>query len=176
MIRNNFWRLVLLYGLIWTILWAMFRSIEYDGFTMEILWMSALQGAVMGTIWAFAMKLLPSEPFKNVRLDLEPDEILIKEGGAYLMKGKNGDGGKLALTDRRLIYKESKYASRQSQHIFLLEEIRNLKVVKSWFLLKNELQFEYEGLTQRFANDSPDQWISAIERQMDIVRPDYVQT
>lgn len=121
----------------------------------------------MGITWALIMKWMSGDPYKHVKLKLELDEIVVKEGGANLMTGMQGEGGKLAVTNRRILFKGERYDTRDFQFVIEFDKIESIRIHKSWKLLKNELQIAMtDCTTYRFAVDHPVQWLSAIEGQM----------
>lgn len=121
----------------------------------------------MGITWALIMKWMSGDPYKHVKLKLELDEIVVKEGGANLMTGMQGEGGKLAVTNRRILFKGQRYDTRDFQFVIEFDKIESIRIHKSWKLLKNELQIAMtDCTTYRFAVDHPVQWLSAIEGQM----------
>ena len=165
--KNSFIKLAILYAALTSIFWIGIKSAENDGFTMEILWKSVLQGLLMGILWAIAMKMLSGDPYKHVKLKLESDETVEREGGANLMTGKKMEGGKFAVTNKRLLFKGQRYDTRDFQFVFEFDKIESIHIHKSWKLLKDELHITMlDGTRHRFSLDKADQWFSAIEGQM----------
>jgi hypothetical protein len=165
--KNSFLKLALLHAVLWAVIWVGIKSAENNGFTTSILWTSLASGLVMGVSWALLMKWMTGDPFKHVKLKLESNETIVKEGGANLMTGKMMEGGKLAVTNRRLMFKGQRYDTRDFQFVFEFDKIENIRIHKSWKLLKNELHIDLvDGSKHRFSLDHPDQWLSSIEGQM----------
>ncbi len=125
----------------------------------------------MGISWALIMKWMSGDPYKHVKLKLESEETVVKEGGANLIPVNKGEGGKLAVTNRRLLFKGQRYDTRDFQFVIEFDKIESIRTHKSWKLLKNELHIAMtDGTTFRFAVDHPVQWLSAIEGQMSSAR------
>lgn len=165
--KNSFLRLALGSAILWAIFWMGIKSAENDGFTTTILWTSLVRGLFFGISWALIMKLMKGDPHKHVKLQLEADEAVIMEGGANLMTGMKGEGGKLAVTSRRLLFKGQRYDTRDFQLVMEYDKIDNIRIDKSWKLLKNELHITMvDGTRHRFAVDKAGQWLSAVEGQM----------
>ncbi|MBL0007722.1 MAG: hypothetical protein IPP25_11255 [Saprospiraceae bacterium] len=74
-------------AVLWAIIWIGIKSAENNGFTTTILWASIGRGLFMGISWALIMKWMSGDPYKHVRLKLESEETVVKEGGANLMTG-----------------------------------------------------------------------------------------
>ena len=169
--KNNFLKLALVFAVVWTICWVGIKSAENNGFTTTILWASIGRGLFMGISWALIMKWMSGDPYKHVKLKLESEETVVKEGGANLIPVNKGEGGKHAVTNRRLLFKGQRYDTRDFQFVIEFDKIESIRTHKSWKLLKNELHIAMtDGTTFRFAVDHPVQWLSAIEGQMSSAR------
>ncbi|MBK8831341.1 MAG: hypothetical protein IPN60_10875 [Saprospiraceae bacterium] len=169
--KNSFLRMALGSAVLWAIIWIGIKSAENNGFTTTILWASIGRGLFMGISWALIMKWMSGDPYKHVKLKLESEETVVKEGGANLMTVNKGEGGKLAVTNRRLLFKGQRYDTRDFQFVIEFDKIESIRTHKSWKLLKNELHIAMtDGTTFRFAVDHPVQWLSAIEGQMSSAR------
>lgn len=165
--KNSFLKLAISYAVLGTIIWIGIKSAENDGFTNTILWTSIVRGLFMGISWALIMKWMSGDPYKHVKLKMESDETIVKEGGANLMSGNKGEGGKLAVTSTRLLFKGQRYDTRDFQFVFEFDKMESIRIHKSWKLLKNELHITLvDGTKHKFAVDKPVQWLSAIEGQM----------
>ena len=169
--KNSFLRMALGSAVLWAIIWIGIKSAENNGFTTTILWASIGRGLFMGISWALIMKWMSGDPYKHVKLKLESEETVVKEGGANLIPVNKGEGGKLAVTNRRLLFKGQRYDTRDFQFVIEFDKIESIRIHKSWKLLKNELHIAMtDGTTFRFAVDHPVQWLSAIEGQMSSAR------
>ena len=169
--KNSFLRMALGSAVLWAIIWIGIKSAENNGFTTTILWASIGRGLFMGISWALIMKWMSGDPYKHVKLKLESEETVVKEGGSNLMTGNKGEGGKLAVTSRRLLFKGQRYDTRDFQFVIEFDKIENIRIHKSWKLLKNELHITMLDATKhRFAVDNPDQWLNAIEGQISSAR------
>ena len=158
-------------AVLWAIIWIGIKSAENNGFTTTILWASIGRGLFMGISWALIMKWMSGDPYKHVKLKLESEETVVKEGGANLIPVNKGEGGKLAVTNRRLLFKGQRYDTRDFQFVIEFDKIESIRTHKPWKLLKNELHIAMtDGTTFRFAVDHPVQWLSAIEGQMSSAR------
>ena len=158
-------------AVLWAIIWIGIKSAENNGFTTTILWASIGRGLFMGISWALIMKWMSGDPYKHVKLKLESEETVVKEGGANLIPVNKGEGGKLAVTNKRLLFKGQRYDTRDFQFVIEFDKIESIRTHKSWKLLKNQLHIAMtDGTTFRFAVDHPVQWLSAIEGQMSSAR------
>ena len=125
----------------------------------------------MGISWALIMKWMSGDPYKHVKLKLESEETVVKEGGANLIPVNKGEGGKLAVTNRRLLFKGQRYDTKDFQFVIEYDKIESIRIYKSWKLLKNELHITMVDATKhRFAVDNTVQWLNAIEGQISSAR------
>lgn len=165
-INNSFWKTILVFIIPYLIIMMIFKTMERGGFELSDLADVLIPGIFSGVIMAWLFKHSPSNQYKNLRLNLEPGESTIMEGGASYINGTAGEAGKLVLTPGRLVFRAQKYDTQFEQLSFDLNQIVNIRSVKSWLLLKNELQFQYPNTTtHRFAVDDPQQWVISIEMQ-----------
>ncbi len=121
-------------------------------------------GLVAGVAFAIAMKYMANNLFKSISIELTEDEKLIKEGGANHIKGKEGVGGKLVLTDKRLIFKSHNLNIQNHEQAFHFNDIQSLRDAKSLFVLKNKLVLELLNKElHKFIVDEPELWVKEIE-------------
>ncbi|MBC6427134.1 MAG: hypothetical protein GDA51_11880 [Ekhidna sp.] len=81
------------------------------------------------------------------------DENLIFDSGSTHFKRWENVGGKLFLTDRRLIFKSHKLNIQNHEQIFNLNKITKITASN-----RNRLSFEYEGQIEKFIVSNPDKW------------------
>ena len=164
--KNSFWKSVLFTAVFWTIFMLGSKYVEYKTITLDMLWKQLPGAIILGIVCALSQKFVYLNPHKRLVFELEPHEILIKEDGTIRTTKKDRLEGKLGLTDKRIIFKGDRYDTRKIQLAFDLENIRNLRAVSPWMIVKNEIRFDYsDGTTHRFAVDDVDSWLKAIERQ-----------
>lgn len=124
---KKFWATALTFGLPWTIFMIIFNLIIKDG-PMHITIISILIGGLIaGLLFATIMQYTAKKIFKKVIIETADSENIIKEGGANHFKGKEGVGGKLVLTDKRLIFKSHKFNIQNHQDNFDLRQVENFR-------------------------------------------------
>ncbi len=108
-------------------------------------------------------RFLSSRLLNKITIEIQNNERLVKEAGANHFKGKEGVGGKLVLTDKSLIFKSHKYNIQNHQEEFRLEDIVDIKVAKSMWLLENVLLIELINHDKhKFIVDEAEDWRNAI--------------
>lgn len=164
--KNSFLKTALLFTFFMTAWMTFFKSMEGGGFSLDSLLHGFLSGACSGLFYGLIIKYTPIFAYKNLKLTLDPGELVIKVGGASHLTHSKFVNGKLAVTQGRLIFRLQKYGKDTQQLSFDYDQMENIRAVKSWLLLKNEVRFDYPaGTTQRFGVDDPHLWVQEIENQ-----------
>lgn len=160
------WIIALTFGLPWTVLMIIYYSIIKGGLTLNILVSNLIGGLVAGLLVAWTMQYASKRLFKKITIETADNENIIKEGGANHFKGKEGVGGKLVLTDKRLIFKSHKFNIQNHQDNFDLEQIEKLQATKTLKFLENGLTLELANNDRhKFIVDEPTDWIEKIVNQ-----------
>lgn len=127
---------------------------------------SVIGAIVFGLLFTLAMTFIVRKLDKTIQVGVGPDETVIKEGGANHFKKGEGVGGKLVLTDRRLIFKSHKYNIQNHEVSFDLGQLSEVRASEM-------LKFLHNGLTvklinrgeEKFIVDEPQEWITSITKQ-----------
>jgi hypothetical protein len=107
--KRKFWITAMTFGLPWTISMIIYYSIVKGGLTVSIIISTSFAGLLTGLLFSSSMTYAAKRLVKKIIVDIADNEIIVKEGGANHFRGKEGVGGKLVLTDRRLIFKSHKF-------------------------------------------------------------------
>lgn len=102
---------------------------------------------------------------------LEPGEAVVKEGRANLQRGAETVGGRLCLTDRRLIFESHKLNIQRGTTTVALSDVE--RVSKQWTrflgalpLVPNSLAVHTTtGEEYRFVLPKREAWMTAIDKQ-----------
>lgn len=95
------------FGFPWTVFMIINNSIISGGLSLNIVVSTLSGGLAAGFLFAWIMQYTAGRLVQKALVNTLPDEAIIKEGGANYLKGKDAVGGKLVLTDRRLIFKSN---------------------------------------------------------------------
>jgi hypothetical protein len=159
-------KVALFFGLPWTLIMTIVNSLMKGGFTINILITTAIGGLIAGLAFSIVINYLTNRLYKKTIVEMSEDEKLIKEGGANHFKGKEGVGGKLVLTDKRLIFKSHKLNIQNHQDNFDLQKIVKAEGTKTLGILNNGLSIELTNKdTHKFVVDEPNEWVSEIAIQ-----------
>jgi hypothetical protein len=108
--------------------------------------------------------------YTKINVDIESGEQVVKEAGANHFKGLEGVGGKLVLTDKRLIFKSHKYNVQNHQDTYGLNQIDTVLKTKTLNTISNGLTIGLrDQRTERFVIDRPEEWVECIERQKSLI-------
>jgi hypothetical protein len=163
------WKIALAFGLPWTVFMLVYYSIINDGLTTGLIIICLIFGLIGGVLFALFMQYAAKRLYKKTQVETASDEIILKEAGANHFKGKEGVGGKLVLTNKRLIFKSHKFNVQNHQENFDLTEIVSAQQAKIMKALNNGLLLELNNNEKhKFVVDAPSEWVSTIEHQKSI--------
>lgn len=103
----------------------------------------------------------------RIRIKLYDDEVMVKEGLANHFKGWEGVGGKLVLTNKRLVFKSHNFNIQRHEQAIPLEQIQSLSEGMSLKKYKNVLWVELTNNEKHkfiVDVDTTPQWIAEIEK------------
>jgi hypothetical protein len=163
---KKFWITTLAFAIPWTIFMTIINLIVKDGPWYITLISTTIGGLIAGLLFATIMHYAANKLFKKIIIETADNENILKEGGANHFKGKEGVGGKLVLTDKRLIFKSHKFNIQNHQDSFDLHLIEKLQATKTLRFLENGLTLELVNNDKhRFIVDEPTDWIQKIQAQ-----------
>jgi hypothetical protein len=163
---KKFWITAVMFGFPWTIIMIVYDSVMKDGPTLRVIISAGIGGLVAGVLFAWSMKSASKRLFKKIIVDTGENENIIKEGGANHFKGLEAVGGKLVLTDKRLIFKSHGFNIQEHQESFDLQQLEKLYVTKTVKFLESGLTLELKNNDRhRFIVEDPKQWVEEIMNQ-----------
>jgi hypothetical protein len=136
----------IVFSLICGFLFAVLNSLtNYLFLDRDFSWISfALNFLFFGFIFGFGllyfMKKLSQKLLNKIQIEVTKDEIINHEGPANLFRGMEGVGGKLLLTDQRLIFKSHKMNIQSGEVQLLLADIKETSPRKTAKLFQNGLR------------------------------------
>ena len=120
-------------------------------------------GFLFGFGFLFLMKKSTQKLMKKIQIELVKDETIKHEGPANLLRGIEGVGGKLLLTNKRLIFKSHKMNIQSGETQLLLEDIKEAIPKKATKLFQNGIRiFNNAGEHFDFVVYERDNWITKI--------------
>jgi hypothetical protein len=145
------------------ILMIAFRSFMTGRLAAPVIFTGLISGLLFGLTFTIFVNFFKAKVLKNIIVELHPNEKVVMENGANHFKGVEGVGGKLVLTDKRLIFKSHPMNVQNHESSFDLTEIKNLSATKTLKVLKNGLKLDLaNNESHRFIVDDPSAWVAAM--------------
>lgn len=124
-----------------------------------------VSGAVAGLLFGWLMGLFAKSKFvtQSTRIETEPGETILFESPANHFKGIEGVGGKLYLTNRRLVFKSHKLNIQAHELAINLADIRDAKRHKSLGIVNNGLSIlTSTNVTEKFVVEQAGEWVKQL--------------
>lgn len=165
MFSKEFWVMAMGFGIPMWIVMTLFSG-AMEEFSLKLLGVNFIAYVVIvGPLFATVLVLFAIYAFKKVTITIPGDEALIKEYGANLFRGKEGVGGKVALTDKSVIFKSHKVNIQTGETIINIEDISGYEVKDRLFnLLKNDVILKTTDKDYRFIIQRRDEFITELKK------------
>jgi hypothetical protein len=128
--------------------------------------MAIVAGAIAGFLFSFLIEKFMSSKAVNgsSKIDINEDEKLIFETAANHFKGAEGVGGKLYLTDKRLVFKSHKFNVQTHELCIPINKIAKVERYKVLSVVNNGLRIQTtEGITERFVVEKASEWFTHLQ-------------
>lgn len=100
---------------------------------------------------------------QTTKIDIDPDENIMFETPANHFKGIEGVGGRLYLTNRRLIFKSHKLNIQNHQLSIDLSDIKHVDRYKTLGLVNNGLVITIiTDKTEKFVVEKVEEWVKLL--------------
>jgi len=121
----------------------------------------ALSGLLFG--WLVGLFANSKRVTKDTKIDTEANETILFDTGANHFKGAEAVGGKLYLTDKRLVFKSHKFNIQNHKLSINLSDIEKVDRYKTLGLVNNGLSVTTTGnKIEKFVVQQPDKWFSQL--------------
>ncbi len=154
---------VLFFALAITIASILIRVFVNDSAVPFSLAISFPISVLAGFIFVAFMRYLRNKMIDSIAVDVDENEAVLKTSGANHVVKKEGVGGKLALTDRRLIFTSHKLNVQNHQFETSIDDVLTAEPVRffTWFETGLMLHLK-NGEQRKFIVDNPGEWIRSI--------------
>jgi hypothetical protein len=128
-------------------------------------------GAVAGFLFGWMMGLFANSKLltKGTKINTLTDERILFETGANHFKGAEGVGGRLYLTNQRLVFKSHKFNIQNHELSIRLSDIRQIEKYKIWGLINKGLSVTtLDNKTEKFVVQQMDEWINQLPKKNDL--------
>lgn len=165
MFSKEFWIMAMGFGVPMWIIMTLFYGVT-DEFSLKALLINFIAFVIIaGPLFATLMILFARYSFKKITITIPENEVLIKEYGANLFRGKEGVGGKIALTDKSVLFKSHKINIQTGETIINIEDISGYEIKNRLFnLLKNDITLKTTEKDYRFIIQGRDEFITELKR------------
>ena len=130
--------------------------------TIKSIALGLVAGAISGVLFGWLMGLFAKSKFvtQTTKIETDPDEHILFETPANHFKGIEGVGGKLYLTNKRLVFKSHKLNIQNHQLSIQLSDIKNVDGFKTLGLVNNGLSvITIDDKTEKFVVEQMENWI-----------------
>ena len=159
----------LYFGIAMAVLFILENLLTHDNVTTKKIVITVvaglLQGAVAGLLFGWLMsRFVKSKLFTHgTQIDMDATEVIVFETGANHFKGAEGVGGKLYLTNKRLVFKSHKYNIQNHELSINVADIAKVDRYKVLGVANNGVAVTTTGDTiEKFAVQKPDEWINQL--------------
>jgi hypothetical protein len=129
-----------------------------------------LAGAISGLLFGWLMGLMAKAIIKGIQLVPELNETILFETGANHFKGIEAVGGKLYLTNKRLVFKSHKYNIQKHTLSINRDEIDSVARYKVIGISDNGLLVKTKnGLKEKFVVVQAEEWLHQLEKESHVL-------
>ena len=148
-----------------------FLIFDKDKSITTILIQRALTGLIFGLIFPPIMKWLAKKMYSKtvpeVDIDLKENEIVEAEGPANLFRKMEGVGGKLFITNQRLVFNSHKLNIQRGATSILYSEIESVQPRKTSGLIDNGISIQLKsGDEHKFVVNDRETWLKEIQARL----------
>jgi GRAM domain-containing protein len=155
----------LIFGIVMTVFYLVETLLTSDNLStnqiLKSLAAGLLAGVISGFLFGWLIGLFAKSKFvtKSTNIETQPNENILLETPANHFKGIEAVGGKLYLTNKRLIFKSHKLNVQNHQLSLKLTDIKNVNRFKNAGFLNNGLSITTMMGNEKFVVEQIDDWI-----------------
>jgi hypothetical protein len=163
----------LFFGVVMSIFFILQDLFTHPDLTSQYIIVSIVSGLFCGALSGFLFswfiswfmrKFANSKRFLNdTKIDIQEGETILFDSGANHFKGAEAVGGKLYLTNRRLVFKSHKFNIQNHKLSINLSDIDNVDRYKTLGLVNNGLSVTtMDNKTEKFVVQQIDEWVNQL--------------
>jgi hypothetical protein len=153
------------FGVAMTLFFVLQNLLTHELTTRNIItsiFFGLISGALSGFLFGWIMGLFANSKFvaKATKIDTEADENILFETAANHFKGAEAVGGKLYLTNKRLVFKSHKLNIQNHQLSLNRSDIQKVDRYKTMWMADNGLSVTtINGSVDKFVVEHRDKWL-----------------
>ena len=128
-------------------------------------------GAVSGFLfgWLIGWFANSKAVANSTKIEMDADESVEFVTGANHFKGMEGVGGKLYLTNKRLVFKSHKFNIQKHTLSINLDEITKVERIKSSGIINNGLRVTHQDKQEKFVVEKAGEWLSLLQSKKGVI-------
>jgi len=159
----------LYFGIVMTIVFILQNLQQHDNLTTKNIVITIVSGLLGGTVagllFGWLIGLFANSKFFTLgtKIDTDANETIVFETGANHFKGAEAVGGKLYLTDKRLVFKSHKFNIQNHELSISLSDVDKVDRYKTLGIANNGLAVTTVHHTiEKFVVQHPEEWINQL--------------
>ncbi len=160
------------FGILMTIFYIVYGLLTEDNLTTKHIILRIASGIVGGCIAGFIFGLSAGwfgnskSIMKGTEINLEKDETILFEAPANHFKGIEAVGGKLYLTNNRLVFKSHKFNFQNHEISIALSDIEKVNKYKVLGIANTGLSITTdENKTEKFVVQKREEWMKQLQEK-----------
>jgi len=173
--KKNRFRAGLSFGIGMTVFFILQNLVTNDNQTtnqvLKSIVAGLVAGAIAGVLFGWLIGLFSKSKFvsQTTRIDTEQGENILFETPANHFKGIEGVGGKLFLTDKRIVFKSHKLNIQNHQLSIPLTDVNNVGRYKTLGMINNGLSITtVNDKTEKFVVEQVEDWVTFLTKKNDL--------
>ena len=137
-----------------------------ENYTTKTIGKAVIAGLIAGSLFGLIIGWFKSSKFVSTttKIETEPDENILFQTFANHFKGAEGVGGRLYLTNKRLVFKSHKLNIQNHELAINLTEITNINRYKKLGFINNGLTIiSNDNKVNKFVVEQASEWTKKIK-------------
>ncbi len=166
----------LIFGMVMALFFILGNVMTHDNLTTKNLIMLIVTGLFGGVLaallfgWLIGLLANSKLLTQGAKINTEAGETILFETGANHFKGAEAVGGKLYLTNKRLVFKSHKFNIQNHELSISLSAINKVDKRKTLGLINNSLSITTaNSKTEKFVVQQPNEWVNYLSAKSSVI-------